>query len=301
MSASMSCMARGASGSGNEWTPGTESHGVDVQGHRRDFLLHVPASRVRNRFGIAQPYPLIIALHGSGADGETVRRQSGLDSVADAKSWLVAYPNAVAGNLGLGSDWNAGTCCGAASRDSVNDVQFILAVIDSLASVFPINRKRVYVAGFSDGARMAYHLACDAAASIAAVSIVSGSLRDSTCVPVKPVPMIAFHGTEDDEVPYAEPPDSPLRKPPIRTAQALPPSVQRWASANGCRGLRQTLAATDVTRYSFTRCKAAVEMYSVAGGGHGWPGEPHGVGAEPPMSEISATDIMVRFFSQISR
>jgi polyhydroxybutyrate depolymerase len=282
-------------GENGEWKPGTQSHAVDVQGDERDYLLHVPASRSRNRFGFLRRYPVVIALHGSGADGETIERQSAFDSVSEANGWLVAYPNGTTGPLGVGSDWNAGTCCGVAARNSVNDVQFILAIIDSLASRFPINRGRVYVAGFSDGARMAYHLACDAASSFAAVSIVSGSLRDPKCAPAKPVPLIAFHGTDDDEVSYTE---RPTLWRPRELQSVLPPSVQMWASDNGCSGLMQSKTTKDVTRYFFSTCRAAVEFYAVAGGGHGWPGERDGVGAESPMSEISATDLMVQFFNR---
>ena len=284
-------------GESGEWKPGTQSHVVTVQGDEREYLLHVPASRSRSRFGFLRRYPVVIALHGSGADGETIERQSALDSVSEANGWLVAYPNGTTGPLGVGSDWNAGTCCGIAARNSVNDVQFILAIIDSLASRLPINRRRVYVTGFSDGARMAYHLACDASASIAAVGIVSGSLRDPKCAPGRPVPLIAFHGTGDDEVSYNERPTTVFRQSPD-TLSALPPSVQLWASDNGCSGLRQARATKDVTHYFFATCKAAVELYSVAGGGHGWPGEPDGAGADPPMSEISATELMVQFFNR---
>lgn len=285
-------------GESGEWSPGTQSHVVEVQGIERDFLLHVPASPPRKRFGFLRRYPLVIALHGSGADGGTIERQSAFDSVSEADGWLIAYPNATAGPLGLGSDWNAGTCCGVAARNSVNDVQFILAIIDSLATRFPVNRRRVYVVGFSDGARMAYHIACDAASSIAAIGVVSGSLRDPKCTPTKPVPLIAFHGTDDDEISYAERPTMSLRKSPVDSGSALTPSVQLWASDNGCSDLRQAHTAKDVTRYFFANCRATVEFYSVAGGGHGWPGERDGVGAESPMSEISATELMVRFFNR---
>lgn len=289
---------RASMGESGEWRPGTQSHVVEVQGTERDFLLHVPASQSRNRFGFLRRFPLVIALHGSGADGETIEQQSAFDSVSEANGWLIAYPNATAGPLGLGSDWNAGTCCGVAARNSVNDVQFVLAIIDSLATRFPINRRRVYIAGFSDGARMAYHLACDAASSIAAVAIVSGSLRDPQCTPIRPVPLIAFHGTDDHEISYTERPTIVMPRSPVDTGSALTPSVQLWAADNGCNGLRQAHTTKDVTRYFFASCKATVEFYSVAGGGHGWPGEPDGVGAEPPMSEISATALMVQFFNR---
>jgi polyhydroxybutyrate depolymerase len=272
-----------------------------IDGRNRDFFLHVPESRLHRLLGWAHPYPLVIALHGSGANGETIRRQSGLDSIAEAQGWLVAYPNGVGGALGFGSDWNAGNCCGIPSRDSVNDIRFIVAVIDDLSIRFPINQRRVYVAGFSAGGRMAYHVACRAAPRIAAFAVVAGSLRDSTCVPTRPVALIAFHGTDDEEVPYDEPSDTPLRGRPIETKDSLPPSVQKWASINGCTGLRKGSVVRDVSRFVFIHCRADVELYSIAGGGHGWPGEPDGAGADKPLSEIHATQLMVQFFNNHKR
>lgn len=285
----------------NQWSAGTAGHVVRVGDHLRDFRLHIPKARARNRIGLAQAYGLVIVLHGSGADGETVRHQSGMDSVAEANGWVVAYPDGVKGTLGFGSDWNVGTCCGVAARDSIDDVRFAVAIIDYVVAKLPVSRGRVYVAGFSDGARMAYHIACQAALRVAAVAVVSGSVRDPNCVPARAVPLIAFHGTADDEVPYGEPPDTHPRQPPIQVAAGLPPSVQMWASSNGCRGLTHALQAKHVTRFSFTQCKADVVMYSVAGGGHGWPGEPDGVGSTAPMSEIHATPLIARFFNTHAR
>jgi polyhydroxybutyrate depolymerase len=281
-----------------QWTPGTATHSILVAGDERAFRVHVPPARVRNRLGRSQSYPLVIVLHGSGADGESAERQSAMDVVADSSGWVVAYPDAVSGPFGFGSNWNAGTCCGIATRDSVDDIRFLVAMIDQVSSKLPINVNRVYVAGFSAGARMAYHLACRAAGRVAAAAILSGSVRDAGCRPSRPVPLIVFHGTSDDDVSYMEAADTPPRTAPPATAATLPPSVQLWATLNGCRGLTQVKAAADVTRTTFTGCNADVVMYTVAGGGHGWPGEPNGAGAAPPLSEIAATRLIGQFFAQ---
>ena len=94
-------------------------------------------------------------------------------------------------------------------RDSVDDVGFILGVVDRIATKLPVNPNRVYVAGFSAGARMAYHVACRAAPRIAAIAVLSGSIRDDRCHAARSVPLIAFHGTADNKVAYNESPDTP--------------------------------------------------------------------------------------------
>ncbi len=286
-----------------EWVPGTATHQVEAGGSARFFLLHVPPRQRRNFFGVVRPYPLVLVIHGSGADGESIRHASQMDSIADSRGFLVAYPHGSKGTLGLfGADWNAGSCCGAAAREGVDDVAFLLGVIDRVAAHLPVNRRRVYVAGFSDGGRMAYRMACDAAFRITAVAVVAGSLRDRGCAPTVPVPLIAFHATGDDEVAFSEAPDA-LGAPALLDGDAaLPPSVQAWSIINGCRMMAESKVSPHVSQFTFRHCDGAeVMLYSIDGGGHGWPGEPSATAAMPEMSELSASDAIVRFFFRYSR
>ncbi len=273
--------------------PGTARYSIRVGSLTRIFLLHVPHQRPR-RFGLPVDFPLVIVLHGSGADGETMRQMSGLDSIADAARFLVAYPNGIAGALGFRSDWNAGECCGVAASRDVDDVGFVHALIGSIAARLPVDRRRVYVAGFSDGARMTYRAGCELSTEVAAIAVVAGSLVDSHCAPKRPVPLIAFHGTADDEVPYFDSTlTAPRRAPPVAWA-VVPPSIQFWASTNGCRGATITRTAPHVVTTRFDQCAADVVLYTVQGGLHAWPGGQ--ADGDEPTRELSASRVMWRFF-----
>lgn len=294
----------GSSHESGEWTPGTASHEVSVGSNTRNFILHVPIHAPRTRLGLTAPFPLIIALHGSSGSPEDVRHASRLDSVADSRGFLVAYPNGSKGRFGLyHSDWNAGACCGQAQRENVDDVAFIRAVIDRVAAQLPVDGRRVYVAGFSDGGRMAYRVACAAADRIAAVGVVSGSLVDTGCAPTAPMSVIAFHGTADSEVAYNDPALTPPVRPVPAAAAALPPAIRFWAAHNGCRGAVARQPSRHVTQTALSSCAGAdVVLYTIDGGVHGWPGEPaDGAGSEAPMSELDATDVMVRFLLRHGR
>ena len=282
------------------WAPGTSVHTIQAGGEQRTYRLHVPPRHPRSVLGFTEPYAVVVVLHGSGADGGDAERQSGMDSVADANGWLAVYPDAVSNALGFGSDWNAGTCCGIAARDSVNDAAFVISVIDAIAARLSVDRHRIYVAGFSAGGRLAYHLACQAAIHFAAVAVISGSVTDSRCRPAVPVPIVAFHGTDDDELSYSEPSATPVPA-PVPGTSGLPPTVQLWASLDGCRALRATRTTAHTTRFAFRRCRADVVLYSVQGGGHGWPGSTDGPGAESPLNEVHATASIARFFARHSR
>lgn len=282
-----------------DWTPGTAGHEVRVGDSDRGYLLHVPTRRPRGIFGRARPFPLVIVMHGSGGTAEDAEHASRMDSIADARGWLVAYPSGERGMLGLvRSDWNAGTCCGAPAHDDVDDIGFLRAIVRQLVSRLPVDTSRVYVAGFSDGGRMAYRAACEMASSVAAVAVVSGSLKLAGCAPSRPVSIIAFHGTSDDEVPYDDSASSapPRALPPW--AADLPPSIRFWVAADGCRGASQRPVSPHARVAVFSGClRSDIVLYTIVGGGHGWPREPAGgAGSNPPMSEVDASGLMANFF-----
>ncbi len=283
------------------WSSGDAAHEVDVKGTARSFVLHTPGIARRNRIGLVKPYPLIVVLHGSRADGGDIQKESRFDLLADGQGFLVAYPDATHGTLGIiGSDWNAGTCCGEPADQDVDDVSFLLKVIDQISARVNVDSHRVYVAGFSDGGRMAYRLACAVPGRFAAIAVVSGSLRQPNCSPKFPVALVAFHGTADEEVPYNEPSDTRTIRAVPSDAEGLPPSLKVWAALNGCSAVVKGGLTAHVTRYRFGKCTGGeVVFYSIAGGRHAWPGGDDGVGS--PESEIAATPAIVGFLLRHTR
>src|SRR5438270_10523272 len=97
-----SCENRYLSRSGETWLQGNSRHAVIVGQAVRTFLVHVPREPRRNRVGLSEPFPLVILLHGSGADGETIRQQSGFDSVAEGFRVVSMYPDGETAVLNYG-------------------------------------------------------------------------------------------------------------------------------------------------------------------------------------------------------
>ena len=295
----MACSLDGptAAGESGSWSVGTAAHATVVGALTRTFLVHVPPKKRLNSSSLPLPWPLVIVLHGSAGNAQAVEQQSGMDSLADASRFLVAYPNGTGGAFGLyPSDWNAGNCCGAAYRDNIDDIGFITALIQEVSNHLPVDARRIYVAGFSAGGRMAYHVACQLAPTIAAIGVISGSLVDNGCAPTAPVPLFAVHGTNDPEVPYDLGAPAPTGIVPS-LADSLPPSVQYWTALNGCTSGSDSTTAKDVMRTIFTPCTSAdVHFYAIEGGTHGWPGGPLDPGSQPPMNELKATVVMWQFF-----
>ena len=266
---------------------------IDVGGTPRDFLLHIPRNVTS-----AHPMPLAIMLHGSGGNATDLRSFTAMNPVADSQRFMVAYADGSHGSFdGYPSDWNAGTCCGAAQREQVDDLAFIRRIISAAAAEHTLDKKRVFVVGFSDGGRMAYHAACQLAPQVAAIAVVSGSIVDDACRPANAVAVIAIHGTSDDQVPFDDPSatNPPSRVPPA--ASPLPASVQFWVASNGCAvgTTRTAKPSAHVSSTSFTHCSVAyVIAYVIEGGVHGWPGtisNPLG----SPMTELAATHTIASF------
>jgi polyhydroxybutyrate depolymerase len=286
-----------AAGESGIWTVGTSAHATMVGALIRTYLVRVPPKKRLNSSSLPLPWPLVIVLHGSSGDAGSVERESGMDSLADASRFLVAYPNATGGAFGLyPTDWNAGNCCGAAYRDNIDDLGFIAALIQDVSAHVPVDVHRIYVAGFSAGGRMAYHVGCQLAPTIAAIGVISGSLVDNGCTPTTKVPLFAVHGTDDPEVPYGLDAPAPTGDVPA-LADSLPPSVQYWTALNACTTGSDSTTAADVVRTLFTPCAAAdVAFYTIQGGTHGWPGGPVDPGSQPPMNELKASVVMWQFF-----
>jgi polyhydroxybutyrate depolymerase len=213
---------------------------------------------------------------------------------AATKRGLVAvHPEgvAVAGVQG----WNAGGCCGASSALKIDDVGFVAALLGALAKRVCLDPRRVYATGMSNGAFFAYRLACELADRIAAVAPVAGVNLTKPCAPARPIPMLHFHGTEDNLVPYG---GNSLLGWPAARASAL-----ELAGLVGCGATPQAgYAKGEVSCESWSAgCKASTEvrLCSVKGGGHTWPG---GVDVPVPWlghmtKDIDATATMLDFFA----
>ena len=159
-------------------------HSISVSGgSKRSYILHVPSA-----YSSATAAPLMIALHGHSWTAARFRELSQLDQVADSKNFIIAYPD------GEGTMWNAGNCCSTIGTD---DVTLISGMIDSITSKYNIDKTRVWVLGWSNGAMMAYRAACEISEKVTAIAVGAGTFAAFSCKPTKAVSVIEVHGTAD--------------------------------------------------------------------------------------------------------
>jgi polyhydroxybutyrate depolymerase len=256
-------------------------------GEKREYLLYVPSSYDRSR-----ATPLVISMHGAGLWGAAQKETSGWNNLADRQGFIVVYPSGVGGK-GV-RVWRVEPGAGL-----MKDVRFISELIDTLAASYNIDSNRIYANGLSNGGGMSFVLSCALSDRIAAVGMVAAAqtLPWNWCTDRRAVPMIAFHGTADPEVPY----DGGSAWVSSRPFPSTPKWAANWARRNRCESdPAESTVAVDVTLRAYTGFADddAVLLYTVKGGGHTWPGG-------TPLPEwfvgrttrsIDATSLMWAFF-----
>jgi polyhydroxybutyrate depolymerase len=262
-------------------------------------IVHIPSGYTGH-----EKVPLVLNMHGSGSTALEQELFTGMDAESDAMGFIVAYPQALIPS-GTGFDWNIPGVplhSGAEPlKHPPNDMAFLSQLPKLLAQRLCIDSNRVYATGFSGGARITSQLACDDANVFAAVAPVSGLRRPTPCPLARRVPVVAFHGTADPVDPYAGHGES-------YWTYSVPQAERYWATEDGCRPKPiVTTPAVGATLTSYVDCKggSTVELYTLIGEGHEWPGGP-ALGKKvtavlgPQSDAIDADAVIWAFFSDHS-
>jgi polyhydroxybutyrate depolymerase len=265
---------------------GDKSGTIEIGGLTRDYFLHVPRD-----YSGKTPLPVVFVLHGATQSARSAERMSGMSAKADKENFLAVYPS----GIGRVPTWNAGACCGQAMQQNIDDLAFFRTLIRKLEHDYPIDSKRIFVTGISNGAMMSYRLACEMADQIAAIAPVEGA-QDLPCHPANPVAVIVFHGTDDHLVPF-DGGSTPFQMGSKRSDTPVSDTVAFWAEEDGCSPTPKHAETAEVHTDIYSGCKdsTAVALYAIQGGHHMWPG------LRISGNDIPATDLMWAFFAAHSK
>jgi polyhydroxybutyrate depolymerase len=237
-----------------------------------------------------------------------------MDRLADREAFLAVYPNGTGRFDKRLLTWNAGSCCGYAAMKNVDDVGFVRALIDRLTQAVPIDRRRIYATGLSNGAMMSHRLAAEAGDLIAAVAPVAGGMVVPAIKSTRAVPVMHIHSIDDPRALYAGGLGPPF---PLTHSRVFHPNIDqvisRWASHNGCSvepTLTERRAERDgrgqsATRYVYSHCRDGTEvaLWKLTGAGHVWPAGKQNVLERilgPSTEIIDANQEMWNFFQRFS-
>jgi polyhydroxybutyrate depolymerase len=278
--------------------PGDHVRAVTVDGWQRTYLVHVPPG-----YSLEKPTPVVLAFHGAGMNGRSMRWVSGLDEKADEVGFVAVYPDGT--GLGPLRTWNSGGFPGARGDLRPDDLKFTGALLDDLGTVLRIDPKRVYATGLSNGGMMCHRLAAELPDRIAAVAAVAGTLAVDDVRPSRPVPVLHFHGTADSIVPWRGPGGG---TPGFLSFKSVKETVRIWCEADGCPAepvlMDEPDTAEDGTTvvrrtYGPGRAGSEVVLVTIRDGGHTWPGRepPFGIGGLST-HDIRANDLLWEFFEK---
>ncbi len=219
------------------------------------------------------PHPLVMVLHGFGADGFVETAYLQLFDFVDEKQFVLIYPDGTLNDQDQ-RFWNGTPAC-CDFNDSVDDVGYLSGLIEEAEQTYNIDPKRVYLIGHSNGGFMSFRMACEASELITAIVSLAGSTFDdpADCAPATaPVSVLAIHGTADETIPYDGRPN--LYPGAVET-------TERAATAGGCDVGSPTAegsvdlvpgidgAETDKVAYS-TGCDEGIDaaLWTINDGGH---------------------------------
>jgi polyhydroxybutyrate depolymerase len=245
---------------------------VEVQGLDRSYLLFEPHNLP------AGPRPLMLIFHGEGGEPRGSEAYFGMDEIAAECGFLVAYLE------GLEKSWDDGRGIAPGGTRGTDDVAFVRAVVDQIASRSPVDRSRVFAAGMSTGGMFCHRLAAEAPDLIAAIAPI--------CAPIarpyieefrldRPISLFALLGDADPII-------------PLEGGFVYPGGLQRRGSVSGLdETLKFYLDAAGITAkpeiqpledpvedgtsteqwiYPVGAGGTRIVVGMVRGGGHGLPG-----------------------------
>jgi len=237
---------------------------IYFDGLTRIYRLYIPQIYTGN-----SSVPLVFSLHGYGSDNLEQESYADFRPVADTANFIIALPNGTIDSYGYNS-WNS------YDLNSVNDIGFINALIDTIITNYNIDTNKIYCCGLSNGAFMSYDVGCYLSNRISAIASVAGSMIQNhvnNCTPLHSLPVMEIHGTSDAVVPY----NGYTSFLPVDTV------INYWKNFNNCNFTPIVYNFPDInttdgctaTKYTYlNQNNISVELIKIINGGHSWPGAP---------------------------
>ena len=239
----------------------TTTHSLKAGGRKRSYVVIAPAR------GLPASAPVIVMLSGVGTTTSAEIARDRLVPYASSDQAEIVYPVAVR------ESWNAVDCCGYAHAHNVDDMAFLKALVPA---VDPGHVRPVYVVGYSNGARLAYRVACTDPGLFDAYAAVKGGPSPS-CMPRKPLTIEQLRSLDDPEA----------GRDPIPVTKL----VARLHETDHCTAKPVVTRSGSVTVDTWHGCadRTRLAFATWRGGKHSFP--------RPPASVPAAAQVIWAFFT----
>ena len=166
------------------------SQSLQYDGNNRQYELYIPQS-----YDGSENVPLLFNFHAGNGTSDSQIYISDMRNLADENNFILVYPQAIADPTDGGSlNW---MFKGESDHD---DIYFVEAMIDEIATQYSIDQSRVYACGYSLGGEFVHELLCRLNNRIAAGVAVARTMFIETyenCVPEHPTAIMSILGTDD--------------------------------------------------------------------------------------------------------
>ena len=214
--------------------------------------------------------PIIVALSGLNANQSQEIGRDQLTPYVIAGDAEVVYP------LAYRESWNAIGCCSWAAAAKVNDVGFIEALVKEID---PGNTRPIYLMGYSNGARLAYTMACKDPGLFNGIAAVKGDPMP-WCNITTPTKILQVASTDDTDTPWYTGEKGNFREAPAALVQN---NILRYEDQ--CTTRSQTSKEQDLTLTTWPDCASgsSVTFAAYSTGVHSYPRPP---GSFPAASQV---------------
>jgi polyhydroxybutyrate depolymerase len=184
---------------------------VSPAGYDRSSKLFLP-----NNYDEKDKWPLILMIHGYTSNAHQADVLLGLSKRVTKRGFLLLTPEGtpLPYDHDTGTDhwkkgdlfWNATDFCCDFEKTNVNDVAYLLALIQETASKYHVDPERIYLFGHSNGGFMTTRLLCETDHVFAGAATLAGSTfkNPAQCRLKNPVSYLQVHAENDPTVAYAE-------------------------------------------------------------------------------------------------
>lgn len=243
-------------------------------GLRRTYLLVAPD-------GPTTGLPLVVFLHGISATPRVeLKRDVGLSTLVGEGKFVLVYP------AGYHGSWNTGDhCCSTAYAAHVDDVAFVRAVVENVSATEHTKTSRTYLAGYSNGGKLAMTIACTSPRGFAAFAEYGAN--PGPCPTRVRAPFLLGVGGRDTTEPFGGR-NADVKGPHYSLTSGLHAILTR----DGCHGSGTVSSASSASLRQWDGCAKGAVDYVV------WTSATHEI-PRPPLVPTSASfgQLMWNFFS----
>jgi polyhydroxybutyrate depolymerase len=221
----------------------------------------------------AEPWPLVVLLHGHGATSVLQDTYLRLSAQRNAYGFITVLPEGRVSSTNQ-QFWNATEACCDFFDTGTDDVAYLTGLLDEAQARLAIDPNRIYFIGHSNGSFMSFRMACELGNRIAALASIAGSTfaNEQNCRAPGDTAILHVHGTLDAVIFYD---GGALYGKPYPGAREV---VDRWAERKGCStperagelDLDTQVAGSETERLRWTDCSAdkPVELWTMTGSSH---------------------------------